>query len=121
MSLARTTAPLHRNYEQIQCGFRPHSRTATDGRLLNLEIAVLNLGGANRTRTDRLLRARQALSQMSYSPKMLLIEDCFENVTEDAEDPTLGDDCQYHKDANTDCYPMPQFHDTLQYDIWRKR
>ncbi len=52
---------------------------------------------------------------------MLLIKYCLKDITEDAEDPSLGDDRQYHKDANTDCYPMPQCHDTLHIDIWRRR
>jgi hypothetical protein len=30
-----------------------------------------NLGGANRTRTDHLLRAKQALYQMSYGPNLV--------------------------------------------------
>ena len=33
---------------------------------------AFKLGGANRTRTDRLLRAKQALYQMSYGPLLSL-------------------------------------------------
>ncbi len=81
----------------------------------------MNLCGAGGTQTHDLSRARRTLYQLSYNPKMLLIKYCFDDVTEDTEDPSLGDDCQYHKDANTDCYPMPQFHGTLHIDIWRRR
>jgi hypothetical protein len=34
------------------------------------KLFAFKLGGANRTRTDRLLRAKQALYQMSYGPSL---------------------------------------------------
>ena len=36
---------------------------------MNALYSVLNFGGGNRDRTDDLLRARQTLSQLSYTPK----------------------------------------------------
>ena len=41
--------------------FRHHTKT----------IVASNYGGDDRGRTDNLLRARQALSQLSYVPKMV--------------------------------------------------
>ena len=38
---------------------------------LDCRLLVLEVGGANRDRTDDLLLAKQALSQLSYSPGSL--------------------------------------------------
>ena len=41
------------------------------GMMLMFELFLIGLGGAERDRTADLLRARQALSQLSYSPLKL--------------------------------------------------
>ena len=47
---------------------RPASLSATPRQSSLLALLQTKTGGANRGRTDDLLRARQALSQLSYGP-----------------------------------------------------
>jgi hypothetical protein len=56
----RRHSPFHLKRETLFCSF--YNRTVTN---------TVGLGGGERVRTDDLLRARQALSQLSYTPNRI--------------------------------------------------
>jgi hypothetical protein len=56
----RRKSSFHLKKETLSCSF--YNRTVTN---------TVGLGGGERVRTDDLLRARQALSQLSYTPNRI--------------------------------------------------
>ena len=61
--MLRLITPLHQNSDHLQCALIAYVRTLQSSLAGSAEVVYI--GGPYRTRTDHLLRARQALSQMS--------------------------------------------------------
>ena len=58
--------------------------------VLNL-LVVEKIGGGDRTRTRYLLLAKQPLSQLSYSPKTLVLEDWWVGLDSNQRPPPYQD------------------------------
>ena len=74
---ANATCPINQQYSSLEherqikktFGLLKSTRTArARGKTLDCRLLGLEVGGANRDRTDDLLLAKQALSQLSYGP-----------------------------------------------------
>ena len=66
--------------QQLQSSYRNNNLTYKNSNLLDDKDIILSfklniIGGARRDRTADLLRARQALSQLSYGPRNFLVSD----------------------------------------------